>query len=151
MAVRFVENPVNMRMVPLQHGRRLVRTTCREVERAARRMAPFNRSPYRQPGPHLRTTIRSRVGVGTPGIGVTGVVGSEVRHALVAHEGARPHMIYPRRPGGRLHFYWARVGRFVNLPSVSHPGMDGVPYLTVPLFFIASARGFRVVIYPVPR
>lgn len=149
--VRFVENPLTIRSVPLQHARNLVQDTCRDIERASRRIAPINRSPFRQPGPHLRTTIRSRVPPGVLGRGVTGVVGSEVRHALVAHNGARPHVIRATNASGLLHFYWARVGRFVMFPSVNHPGHSGVPYLTAPLFFIASSRGFVVTIYPVPR
>lgn len=149
--VRFVENPLQMRLVPLQHAHRLVRETCRQIERSSRAIAPYNNSPYRRPGPHLRTTIRSRVPPGVLGRGVTGTVGSELRHALVAHVGARPHMIFPRNPGGRLVFYWARVGKFVSLPSVSHPGHGGVAYLTLPLVFHGQANGFIVTIFPVPR
>lgn len=149
--VRFVEHPVNIRLVPLQHGRQLVQETCRDIEQASRRIAPFNRSPYRRPGPHLKTTIRSRVPAGILGRGVTGQVGSELRHALVAHAGARPHTIRPRSPGGRLVFYWPRVGKVVSFPRVSHPGMEGTQYLTIPLLVFGHQRGFLVTIYPVPR
>ncbi len=43
-------------------------------------------------------------------------------YAMANDQGARPHFIRPRRPGGMLVFYWAKVGRVVRLPSVFHPG-----------------------------
>lgn len=145
MTIRFVENPVAMREIPLRLAHGHVEVTCNRIQTASRRIAPFNSSPFRQPGPHLRHTIISVTQITGP-TSVTGEVGSNVRHALVAHEGARPHPIFPRSPGGRLRFYWTRLGRWVSLPAVNHPGMEGVPYLTTPLLLIATARGYRVVL-----
>lgn len=146
MAIRFVENPITIRTEPLRFAHRHVRATSNEIARASRRVAPFNESPFRRPGPHLNRSINADTQITGP-TRVRGDIGSNLDHALVAHEGARPHPIFPRRPGGTLRFYWARVGRWVNLPSVSHPGMEGVPYLTVPLLIIGTRRGFRVVIF----
>jgi hypothetical protein len=57
----------------------------------------------------------------------TVVVGSDVRHALVHHQGAAPHVIRARRPGGLLVFR-GRTG-LVRTPSVDHPGHAANPYL----------------------
>lgn len=43
-------------------------------------------------------------------------------YAMANDQGARPHFIRPKRAGGVLVFYWAKVGRVVRLPSVFHPG-----------------------------
>jgi hypothetical protein len=45
-----------------------------------------------------------------------------------------------------LRFFWTRKGRWVRFSGVSHPGMDGTPYLTAPLLFIGVSRGYRVII-----
>lgn len=51
----------------------------------------------------------------------TGVAFTVIQ-AATTDKGARPHVIRPRRPGGRLVFYWPKVGRTVSLPFVNHPG-----------------------------
>jgi hypothetical protein len=43
-------------------------------------------------------------------------------YAMANDQGARPHIIRPRKPGGMLFFYWAKVGHTVSLRSVRHPG-----------------------------
>lgn len=55
------------------------------------------------------------------------LVGSDVRHALVHHQGARPHRIVPRTPGGVLVFNGKR-GRVVT-KRVNHPGHKANKYL----------------------
>jgi hypothetical protein len=57
------------------------------------------------------------------------LVGSDVNHALVHHEGARRHVIRPRRPGGVLAFP-GRGGTTVYTRRVNHPGHRGNKYLT---------------------
>ena len=56
------------------------------------------------------------------------LVGSDVRHALVHHQGARPHVITAKRPGGMMKF--RRGGTTVYARQVSHPGHRGNKYLT---------------------
>lgn len=61
---------------------------------------------------------------------VTGGVsagGLEADYALYVHEGTRPHMIFPRRPGGTLAF--EVDGRTVFARSVHHPGTRARPFL----------------------
>lgn len=147
--LRFVENPVTIRTEPLRLATNHVRETGNQIARAGRRIAPEDRSPFRKPGPHLNRSIRSTVRI-TSTTHVQADIGSLLDHALVAHEGARPHLIFPRSPGGRLRFFWEKRGRWVSLPRVNHPGMDGVPYLTTPLVLIGTARGFAVVLIQTP-
>lgn len=57
-------------------------------------------------------------------------VGSNVRHALVHHEGARPRVITP--DSGRI-LRFNQGGRVIYARKVNHPGFRGRKYLTVPL------------------
>lgn len=43
-------------------------------------------------------------------------------YAVMNDQGTLPHKIYPKKAGGQLIFYWAKVGRVVHLSSVNHPG-----------------------------
>lgn len=36
--------------------------------------------------------------------------------------GTKPHVILPKKPGGVLAFYWEKIGEFVFLKKVNHPG-----------------------------
>lgn len=55
------------------------------------------------------------------------LVGSDLRYALVHHQGARPHIITPKKPGGLLVFRGKR-GLIVTT-SVRHPGHAANEYL----------------------
>jgi hypothetical protein len=81
----------------------------RRVEAEARRRAPGS----------MGNTIRAQIQRG-PGGEFRGVI--SVRHpaALYVINGARPHMIFPRRPGGVLRFTVG--GRVVYARYVNHPG-----------------------------
>lgn len=59
------------------------------------------------------------------------LVGSDVRHALVHHQGAHAHVITPRQPGGVLVFRGKRGMVFAT--SVNHPGHRANPYLVIAL------------------
>lgn len=62
------------------------------------------------------------------GVEYSVLVGSDVRHALVHHMGARPHVIRPQNPSGYLKF---RSGSgVVYAKSVKHPGHGPNRYLT---------------------
>jgi hypothetical protein len=60
-------------------------------------------------------------------------VGSSVPHALVHHEGTRPHRITGRN-GGMLRF--AKQGRIVYARSVMHPGTRPNKYLSDQLWVV---------------
>jgi hypothetical protein len=61
----------------------------------------------------IQTTVGAGAGQRQPG---------RKGYAMANDQGARPHFIFPKKPGGELVFYWAKVGRVVHLPSVFHPG-----------------------------
>jgi hypothetical protein len=100
--------------------------------------------------------------------GVRGSVGSRLSYALVAHQGAKVHAIFPKGAVGvyrfnsrrkpQLHFFWRKVGKAVWLPHIpgsptkigrSHPGMKGLHYLTEPMRRAARRHSFRAIIYDV--
>lgn len=150
--MEFRENALNMQRIPAQLAMRHVRTTCNMIEASAKRLAPFDRGPRRaRTGIHLRTSIDSTVRMQTP-LMVLGRVGSPLPHALVAHEGARPHLI--TRGARKLRFFWPekdnpttreiRMGMLMFFDRVNHPGMRGIKYLTIPLRVHGMARGYRV-------
>lgn len=64
------------------------------------------------------------------------IVGSDLRYAMVHHEGSRPHTISAREPGKHLRF----VGRngMVYRRTVRHPGTKPRPYLTFALRSVFS-------------
>jgi hypothetical protein len=59
------------------------------------------------------------------------LVGSDLHYALVHHEGARPHSITPKKPGGVLRFRGR--GGVVYAHHVNHPGHRPNPYLVTAL------------------
>lgn len=61
------------------------------------------------------------------GSGLTAVIGSNNRVALMHHQGTRPHIIVPRR-AQTLRFY--SHGRIVYSKLVHHPGTKPNRYLT---------------------
>jgi hypothetical protein len=57
-------------------------------------------------------------------VGANALLGTRGRsgYAEPNDQGAMPHIIRPKRPGGMLVFFWAKVGREVEFRSVFHPG-----------------------------
>jgi hypothetical protein len=58
-------------------------------------------------------------------------------HALMVHEGTRPHVILPRK-APKLVFFWARKGHVVSLGGVNHPGTQPDPFLVKGLEYAFS-------------
>jgi len=75
---------------------------------------------------------------------VHGDVRANTPYSHIAHDGAQPHIIRPRRPGGTLTFYWRKVGHVVNFPYVSHPGMRGKHFLSGPMERVGRRNRFIV-------
>lgn len=64
-------------------------------------------------------------------------VGAYTKYALAHHQGTRPHIITPRKPGGTLIF---RKGpRIIATKVVRHPGTRPNRYLTVPMVRVVSS------------
>lgn len=100
--------------------------------------------------PVLTGTLRSSLNmqIELSPLHVTRRVGSRINYSYLVHGGAKPHLIRPRRPGGRLRFYWKRIGRRVSLPKVNHPGFKGTRYLQDPLVRYGTQHRFKVIIFP---
>lgn len=117
----------------------LVGPLARNILQAARREVPVLTGA-------LRLSLSDTKEIFT--LGVTHRVGSRNNIAYLVHGGAKAHRIVPRRPGGRLKFFWKKVGRWVSMASVNHPGFKGTPYLQRPLVQYGTAARFRVIIFP---
>lgn len=62
--------------------------------------------------------------------GIGFLAGSNAPYTLYVDQGTMPHKITPRKPGGRLVFFWPKVGMVVHLKSVMHPGTKKYDFLT---------------------
>lgn len=76
----------------------------------------------------LRGSIRRDPGIILAGPVSRGKVRAPVIQATTTDKGARPHVIRPRNPGGRLVFYWPKAGQVVALRKVNHPGNLPMPW-----------------------
>lgn len=121
---------------------KLVRKTTAETNRLARRKAPGGLYSTGA----LKASVRWKVTLNQPRVGVRAESGSELPYAWLVHQGVQPHAIYPRT-APRLRFFWRRVGRWVSLPSVRHPGQQAQPFLVQALIEVAPRHGFKVVIF----
>lgn len=70
----------------------------------------------------LRSSIVGDPAIRSTATSATAIIKAPVIQAPTTDKGARPHPIYPRRPGGKLVFFWAKAGRVVAFPRVNHPG-----------------------------
>ena len=65
-------------------------------------------------------------------------VGAYTPYALLHHQGTKPHIILPSRPGGALVF--TRGARIVHTRIVRHPGTKANRYLTDPMRKVVLSR-----------
>lgn len=65
-------------------------------------------------------------------------VGAYTSYALLHHQGTKPHMIFPSKPGGTLIFM--RGARVVHTRFVRHPGTKANRYLTDPMRKVIAGR-----------
>lgn len=95
----------------------------RNMERRVRRVE--QEAIRRAPGT-MKFGIRTSIQRG-PGGEFRGVVRSTHPASIYVLNGTRPHMIFPRRPGGVLRFTVG--GQVVFARYVSHPGTRAQPFL----------------------
>jgi hypothetical protein len=76
----------------------------------------------------LAQSLTADPAIRSAGTRSTMTVRAPVIQARTTDRGTRPHLILPRRPGGKLAFYWTHAGRFVVLPRVNHPGNAPMPW-----------------------
>jgi phage gpG-like protein len=65
-------------------------------------------------------------------------IGSDVAYAAFVNDGTRPHVIRPRRRGGRLRF--VAGDRVVYARQVQHPGTRARPFLDRALREVIASR-----------
>lgn len=65
--------------------------------------------------------------------GWNGTVTVSAPYAVYVNNGTVPHEILPKRAGGLLRFYWPKIGAWVALRKVWHPG-------TYPAGFVTRAQ-----------
>lgn len=91
----------------------------------------------------LRSSIymeHKRYGV----IGQVVTIGARAKHALMHHEGTRPHMIFPRE---RQVLRFSAGGRIVYTHAVRHPGTRPNRYLSSQLSNFSDIGSVRVITY----
>lgn len=136
------------------YAQKLARKRVRELVRlvelgATHRLLHYTGNTVMPPptGAHARS-VRGKVST-IDRWSIVGTVGSNLKTAMVVHQGAKPHIIRPGRTRPGMKFYWKEKGRFVCIKTpVNHPGMLGKFYLTDPLKTQGRRLGFRVVITP---
>lgn len=65
-------------------------------------------------------------------------IGTDVFYAAYVNDGTRPHVIRPKRRGGRLRFNVG--GRVVYARVVNHPGTRARPFLDRALREVIASR-----------
>lgn len=138
--VRVELHRLNLRRLRIGAATKLVEKVTRQVAIEAR---IDSRGPYSTGA--TAASIREHVYVA--GNDVIGDVSAHTPYAHIAHGGARPHIIRPRRPGGKLRFYWRKVGRVVAFDYVSHPGMRGKHFLSGPMERVGRRNRFIVLTF----
>lgn len=137
---RLVLKPGAVRTFATTQARKDVRSTTAAINRQARANAPG--------GDYSTGRLKKSIkwSVQTAGWNVRGRSGSDLSYAIFPERGASAHEITPMSKPF-LKFYWRRVGRWVRLSHVNHPGQPAQNYMIRALTDIAPQRGYRVVIY----
>lgn len=131
--INYIHYDPVARRVGLVAGARLVTRTTLATARLADRTVPVRTGT-------LRSAQRHRVR--QVGLTTRGRIWYDTKYAASVHEGAKPHVIRPRRPGGKLVFMYK--GRLVVTDRVNHPGNRPDPWLYAALYIRAARQGFRV-------
>jgi len=98
-----------------------------DVASAVQKTAPGpGKPPINRTGIYYGTGATQRsigMNLDADGVGeIEGHVYAVPSYVKFVIHGTAPHIIRPRKPGGRLKFFWIRKGRVVALPFVKHPG-----------------------------
>ena len=89
---------------------------------------PRNRTGINYGKGVLMNRITDRVESGVVGE-LEGHVVAVPEHAKFVIHGTAPHVIKPRKPGGRLRFFWFKKGRWAVFRHVNHPGTAANDFL----------------------
>lgn len=142
---RVVIHHLKLRQETDTDAYKFVRAVLREIRFQARLEVTVG--PYTTG--RLARSINEKGPFITPGVRVTGEVGSDLPYAAAVEKGARRHMIFPNPPRTSLKFFWRRVGRTVHPERVRHPGMRGKGYLAKAAQIAARRHNMLLIIYDV--
>lgn len=159
MMARVRINNFEVRTITTLGGKRLCRRVMDEVFDEARRIT--------LKGPYVTGQLANSLykdGPHVAGKDVFGEVGASADHAVIVHDGAEIHDIFPKsarqfyrffdRSRPQLKFFWRRIGRVIYLPHIpgapsrigrSHPGQKGKKFLTNPLREAAARHNMRYI------
>jgi hypothetical protein len=105
-------------------------TVGRHLHRTANQISQLARIQVGKKTGRLRNSIRfehlPKNGIG-PGV----KVGAYTHYARLHHDGTRPHLITPNKPGGNLVF--RKGSTIIHTKVVRHPGTKANRYLTDPM------------------
>jgi hypothetical protein len=102
----------------------------RHLHRTANRITQLAKLQVGKKTGRLRASIRFEHITRSP-LGPRVKVGGYTRYALMHHEGTKPHIITPNKPGGNLIFM--KGSRVIVSKIVRHPGTRPNRYLTTPM------------------
>jgi len=105
-------------------------TVGRHLHRTANRITQLAKLQVGKKTGKLRASIRFQH-ITRSSLGPRVKVGGYTRYALMHHEGTRPHIITPNKPGGNLIFM--KGSRVIVSKVVRHPGTRPNRYLTIPM------------------
>jgi hypothetical protein len=138
---------VTIRLNRLDLRNLAIRSATKLIEKVTTQVVVEAKLDSRGPYSTGRTAASITKRVYVEGNRVYGDVRAGTRYAHIAHNGARPHIIRARRPGGNLRFYWRKVGHVVTFPYVSHPGMQGKHFLSGPMERVGRRNRFIVLTF----
>jgi hypothetical protein len=134
---RLILNAAQVDKTKSKAGRDLVRPLAKEIRLASVAEAPKKTGAM---------VASSYIDYQENGSGYTAVVGYSSVVAFWQHEGTPPHR-EPKTAPGPMSFFWEKMGRWVVLPHLTHPGVKPNRFLTTPMKRIARAKGWKAVSY----
>lgn len=119
---RLLESPNGPVMRHVAQRATAVKQRAQQIVRVS---DPAQRTSRSGQGQHLRDTIVTRFVTDPSGPSIW--VGSNLPHALIEHEGTRPHVILPKK--AKVLRFPVRGGGIVFAKRVNHPGTTGSFFL----------------------
>lgn len=138
---------VHVELHKLNINRISIRRATRVIDEVTKEALALAQLASRGPYSTGRTAASMVREIHVRGRTVHGEVRARTPHAEMAHDGTRPHVIRPRNPGGKLRFFWRKVGHTVTFDYVNHPGMKGKHFLSGPMEIVGRRHRFVVITY----
>lgn len=101
-------------------GRAYLNKVGEEIRKKASEKAPVGEKDSPEGGGRLKDSIEVRSFIGSSGPVV--FIGSKLKRAFWIRAGVEEHPI-PKTGETRMYFFWKKIGRYVMLKKVKHPGI----------------------------